>query len=61
MRDIGRTFDGRVLTPTDYQRAEDAYVATALAFLVEAGITSMRIAFLEKSKSDGDLGSVSKQ
>jgi hypothetical protein len=35
--DIGRSFGGRVLTIEEYARVEDAYVATALAFHLDAG------------------------
>ena len=34
---IGREFDGQVLTDAEYRRAEEAYVSVALAFLREAG------------------------
>ncbi|OAI50708.1 hypothetical protein AYO44_05415 [Planctomycetaceae bacterium SCGC AG-212-F19] len=45
--DIGRDFAGVVLTESEYQRVEDAYVAAALAFLREAGIQSLNVAGLE--------------
>ena len=47
MSDIGRTFDNAVLTETEYQRAEDAYSTTAVAFLREAGVYSLTVAGLE--------------
>jgi hypothetical protein len=45
--DIGRTFSGVVLTEADYQRAEDAYVAAAVAFLRDAGVPSVTVVELE--------------
>ena len=45
--DIGRSFGGAVLTREDYQRVEDAYVATALGFLREAGCASLAVVGLE--------------
>ena len=45
--DVGRTFGGVVLTLAEYQRVEDAYVAAALAFLREAGVSSLAVAGLE--------------
>jgi hypothetical protein len=45
--DIGRAFAGVVLTETEYQRVEDAYVEAALAFLREAGVMSLVVAGLE--------------
>jgi hypothetical protein len=40
--DIGRVFDGVLLTPEAYQRTEDAYVEAALAFAREARL-SLRV------------------
>ncbi len=45
--DIGRSFGGEKLTREEYQRVEDAYVATALAFLREAGVEALTVAGLE--------------
>ena len=45
--DIGRAFGGVVLTEPEYQRVEDAYAATAVAFLREAGVSSLAVAGLE--------------
>ena len=45
--DIGQRFDGVVLTEPEYQRVEDAYAATAVAFLQEAGVPSLAVAGLE--------------
>jgi hypothetical protein len=45
--DIGRAFSGVFLTAGDYQRVEDAYVTVAVAFLREAGVTSLAVDGLE--------------
>ena len=45
--DIGSTFSGEVLTATVYQRTEDAYVTSAVAFLKEAGVPSLQVNGLE--------------
>ena len=39
--DIGDTFGGRVLTEQQYARVESAYVATAIAILRDARVTSL--------------------
>jgi hypothetical protein len=49
--DIGHSFSGVTLTEAEYQRVEDAYVATALAFLREAGIGSLAVHGLENHHS----------
>ena len=36
--DVGKSFDGKILTLPEYQKAEDAYVATALRIFSESGI-----------------------
>jgi hypothetical protein len=43
VRDVGRSFAGEVLTREEYERVENAYVGSALAFLGEAGLTSLSI------------------
>jgi hypothetical protein len=48
--DIGREFGGVVLTEGEYQRAEQNYVDSAIAFLSEGGITSLRVEGLENHK-----------
>ena len=48
-KDIGQSFDGVVLTRAEYERVEDAYVAAALAFLKEAGLSGLVVAGLENS------------
>lgn len=45
--DIGKAFGGVVLTVEEYQRVEDAYVASAQAFLKESDIGSLRIRAIE--------------
>jgi hypothetical protein len=45
--DIGRPFSGVILTEAEYRRAEDAYVAAAVAFMREAGVPSLAVAGLE--------------
>ena len=45
--DIGRSFGGVVLTRDVYQQVEDAYVATALAFLREAKVLALTVEGLE--------------
>jgi hypothetical protein len=62
--DIGREFDGVVLTDHEYHRVEQAYIDSALAFLHEGGLTSLRVEGLENSKGlsldfeDGSIISV---
>ena len=48
--DIGRVFGGIVLTVDEYRRVEQAYIRSALAFLGEGGVTSLRVEGLENSK-----------
>jgi hypothetical protein len=45
--DIGRAFSGEVLTEAEYQRVEDAYTVVVIAFLQEAGVTSLKVVGLE--------------
>jgi hypothetical protein len=45
--DIGRAFVGVVLSQEEYRRVEDAYATAAVAFLREAGVTSLVVAGLE--------------
>ena len=47
--DIGRAFNGAVLTEDEYRRIEDAYSATAIAFLREASVTALRVTGLENN------------
>jgi hypothetical protein len=44
---IGESFDGVILTAEEYQRVEDAYVTTALAFLEEARVSELIVSSLE--------------
>lgn len=48
--DIGREIGGVVLTDHQYQRVEQAYIDSALAFLNEGGLTSLKIEGLENPK-----------
>ena len=50
VRDIGRELGGVVLTDCEYRRVEEAYVNSALAFLREGGINSLRVKGLENHK-----------
>ena len=45
--DIGKVFDGALLTPEEYKRFEDAYVATAVAFLQESDCKALTVNGLE--------------
>lgn len=45
--DIGRAFCGVVLTGEEYERVENAYVTSAIAFLEEADIESLTVSGLE--------------
>jgi hypothetical protein len=50
VKDIGREFGGVVLTDDEYRRVEQAYIDSALAFLTEGGLTSLRVEGLENHK-----------
>jgi len=41
--DIGRTYQGVVLTPANYRWVEDAYAGTVVAFMREAGVSSLAV------------------
>lgn len=45
--DVGKPFDGIILTPEAYQAVEDAYVEAALALLTEAGFASAQCVDVE--------------
>lgn len=47
---IGETFSGVRLTSAEYERVENAYVETALSFLGESGVLSLRVAGLENHR-----------
>ncbi|MCH8148785.1 MAG: hypothetical protein IH987_12435 [Planctomycetes bacterium] len=49
--DIGSTFSGTVLTASEYLAVENAYVASALAFLAETGVESLAICSFENHGS----------
>jgi hypothetical protein len=60
-RQVGQTFSGVVLTSDKYKRVEDAYIQTALSFLGESGLYSMKVAGPEnprKRSLDFQNGSV---
>lgn len=44
---VGLEFGGVMLSEPEYRRVEDAYVATAMALLREAGVPSLAVAGLE--------------
>jgi hypothetical protein len=45
--DVGKSFEGAVLTFEEYRKIEDAYVSTAVSFVSEAGLDSLTITYLE--------------
>ena len=45
--DIGKSFDGVLLTNAEYQRVENVYVATVTSFLQESNILSLVVCGLE--------------
>jgi hypothetical protein len=49
--DIGRSFGSVVLTPEEYQRVEDAYVAVALSFLSESRQSTLTVDGLENARN----------
>jgi len=51
--DIGRVFDGKLLTLDEYLAAEDAYVGAALLFLKNAQVKSLKVTYFEE-RSDFD-------
>jgi hypothetical protein len=53
---IGRSFGGVNLTPTEYQRTEDAYITAAMAFVQESGGDSLRIIALENHQGYEETG-----
>jgi hypothetical protein len=59
--DIGRSFNGVVLTEAKYKAVEDAYSETALAFLQEAEVSHLVVVGLENHNgaagvpSEGDV------
>ncbi|UTE72069.1 hypothetical protein M1I95_17665 [Rossellomorea marisflavi] len=55
--DIGETFDGNELTLDDYLRVEEAYINSAIAFMEESGIQSVRVLGLEGSITEEDRAS----
>jgi hypothetical protein len=45
--EVGKSFDGVILTFEEYRKVEDAYVSTALSFVSEAGLDALTITYLE--------------
>ena len=59
--DIGREFNGVVLTDSEHRRVEQTYIDSALAFLKEGALASLRVEGLENPKQlalNVDEGSV---
>lgn len=50
VQDIGREFNGVVLSDSEYCRVEQTYIDSALAFLKEGGLASLRVEGLENPK-----------
>ena len=48
--DIGKTYSSQKLTYKDYMSVENAYVASVVGFLSEAGLSSLRVVELENSR-----------
>jgi len=46
--DIGKTFEGKILTLEEYLKTEDAYIQAILLFMEDLNIDSLRISCLEK-------------
>ncbi|VXB16021.1 conserved hypothetical protein [Bacillus sp. 349Y] len=55
--EIGKTFDGKELTLEDYLRVEEAYIDSAIAFMEESGIHSVRVLGLEGRITEEDRAS----
>lgn len=51
--DIGKPFDGVLLTLAAYERVESAYVDTLVAMLAETGIRMLRVEGLEQARANG--------
>ena len=49
--EIGRSFNGEILTRAEYERVENAYVTAALSFLGEACVPALAIVGLEIESS----------
>lgn len=45
--DVGKAFDGRVLTRTEYEQTEALYAAAASRFASEAGFSSLAVTHIE--------------
>lgn len=55
--EIGNSFDGKELTLEDYLRIEEAYIDSAISFMEESGIQSVRVLGLEGSITEEDRAS----
>ncbi len=55
--EIGQSFGGVALTEERYVSVEDAYLASAAAFLKEAGVCKLAVVGLEKAGAHGNLPS----
>jgi hypothetical protein len=59
--DVGKSFQGVVLTEAEYKSVERAYIDTALAFLEEAQVSQLAVVglenhnFAEGAPSEGDV------
>ncbi len=49
--DVGRSFEGVVLTPAAYAAVEDAYVDTAVAFLRESAVGALNVSALQNARA----------
>ena len=60
--DIGKSFDGDVLTPTQYCRVENAYIETAMSFVADAGLDAVTVTYVEnhgtRIQQSSDLPSI---
>ena len=50
VHDIGGSFGGNILTREEFERVENTYVASALSFLREAGLSSLIVVGLENRR-----------
>jgi hypothetical protein len=50
---VGKSFGGKFLTFDEYREIENAYVVSALRFLAEAGLDSLKVTSLEKRNLSG--------
>jgi hypothetical protein len=50
--DVGKSFDGELLTFDKYREVEDAHVSTALSLVSEAGLAALTVMYLEAHNVD---------